>query len=95
MRLTPEEIDAIKETFTEVFKEGEIYLFGSRVDDALRGGDIDLYIQTPPVEDLAEKKVDFLVKLKRRIGERKIDVVIARDETRPIERAALESGVKL
>ena len=95
MRLTPEEIDVIKESFMEVFQEGEIYLFGSRVDDALRGGDIDLYIQTPPVEDLAEKKVDFLVKLKRRIGERKIDVVIARDETRPIERAALESGVKL
>jgi predicted nucleotidyltransferase len=47
MRLTQNEKDSIKKTFLEVFGEGEIYLFGSRVDDSKRGGDIDLFIRLP------------------------------------------------
>jgi predicted nucleotidyltransferase len=38
------EVKAIKQTYDEVFKYGDIYLFGSRVDDTQKGGDIDLYI---------------------------------------------------
>ena len=44
MRLTPFEQNSIKKTFSETFKSGKIYLFGSRTDDTQRGGDIDLYI---------------------------------------------------
>ena len=33
MRLTKFEIDSIKQTFLDVFKSGNIYLFGSRIDD--------------------------------------------------------------
>ena len=44
IRLNSFEVDAIKKAFKEVFKEGEVYLFGSRVDDTKRGGDIDLYL---------------------------------------------------
>lgn len=44
MRLTDHERDAIKKAFMETFEEGKIYLFGSRVDDSKRGGDIDLYL---------------------------------------------------
>jgi len=43
MRLTAKEIKAIVSTFESIFKEGKIYLFGSRTDDMLKGGDIDLY----------------------------------------------------
>jgi len=45
MRLTFHERNMIKKIFLEVFKEGSIYLFGSRMDDMKRGGDIDLYIK--------------------------------------------------
>jgi len=45
MRLTNLEQKSIKETFSEIFKTGKIYLFGSRTDDNKRGGDIDLYIR--------------------------------------------------
>jgi len=44
MRLSMLEVKAIKQTYDEVFKYGDIYLFGSRVDDTQKGGDIDLYI---------------------------------------------------
>jgi len=37
MRLNEKYKKVIKQAFLEVFKEGEIYLFGSRVDDSLKG----------------------------------------------------------
>jgi hypothetical protein len=42
MRLTNYEITSIKESFHQIFDTGKIYLFGSRIDDSLKGGDIDL-----------------------------------------------------
>jgi predicted nucleotidyltransferase len=95
MRLTIKEQKAITSTFKEVFKSGKIYLFGSRVDDTKKGGDIDLYIQVEDTDNLTEKKIDFLVNLKRRIGEQKIDVVISRDTTREIEKEALKEGIMI
>jgi predicted nucleotidyltransferase len=95
MRLTTEETRAINSTFKEVFQTGTIYLFGSRVDDSKRGGDIDLYIVTETKENLITKKIDFLVKLKEKIGNQKIDVVISRDKNRPIEQKALTEGMVL
>ena len=76
MRLNDKQIRAIKRYFKECFGEGDIYLFGSRADDSRRGGDIDLYISTPNRENLVAKKLNFLVRLKREIGEQKIDVVL-------------------
>ena len=47
MRLTPAQHSAIRTTATEIFGEDAIiWLFGSRVDDDKRGGDIDLLIET-------------------------------------------------
>jgi len=58
MRLSSFQINAIKETFFEVFESGEIYLFGSRVRDNLRGGDIDLYLVVKDKKDLFKKKLN-------------------------------------
>lgn len=69
MRLKENEIENIKKSFIEIFKEGEIYLFGSRVDDNRKGGDIDLYIIPRENKNLTQKKIDFLIKLKKVIGE--------------------------
>jgi predicted nucleotidyltransferase len=47
MRLTAEARALIKQTvLSETGPNGEVSLFGSRVDDTRRGGDIDLYIQS-------------------------------------------------
>ena len=98
MRLTPKQQKAIKKTFLDIFQKGDIYLFGSRVDDSKRGGDIDLYIvleEKLPISMIFNKKIDFLVELKNKIGEQKIDVLISKDKNRSIEQEALKNGIKL
>jgi len=93
MRLSEKEIKAIKEMFIKHFKKGEIYLFGSRIDDNKKGGDIDLYISSD-VDNLLEKKINFLVDLKREIGEQKIDVVLDRKKNNLIDKNA-KKGILL
>ena len=95
MRLTEYEVKSIKESFLNIFEEGTISLFGSRVDNTKKGGDIDLFIQTPKEKATLENKIKFLVMLKEKIGEQKIDVVLSRDKTRLIEQEALKNGVEL
>jgi predicted nucleotidyltransferase len=95
MRLNDFEQNSIKKAFKDVFKHGEVYLFGSRVDDNKRGGDIDLYIIPQTKENLREKKSLFLSKLYEYIGEQKIDIIIAKDKNRLIEQEAIRNGVRL
>jgi predicted nucleotidyltransferase len=95
MRLTAFEVNAIKQSAQEIFgSKAEVMLFGSRVDDAKKGGDIDLYIKAQAGNDLAHK-IKFLVSLEQKIGEQKVDVVLAVDQSRPIERKAIETGILL
>ncbi len=95
MRLSSKYIDTIKKYFYEFFKEGDIYLFGSRVDDSKKGGDIDLYLVLKSHKNLFEKKIKFLSRIKKELGEQKIDIVFNLDNTRLIEKEALKWGVKL
>ncbi len=77
MRLSKEEVTTIKELALKIFgKDARVWIFGSRVDPNLKGGDIDIYIEVSEVEDLIEKKLDYLVKLKDIIGEQKIDLIV-------------------
>ncbi len=96
MRLSEFEKMSIKKSFEETFEKGKIYLFGSRVDDTKRGGDIDLYlIPDKKVDDIRQRKRRFLIKLEERIGEQKIDVIIAKERRRTIEQVALRDGIEL
>ena len=95
MRLTPAEIEAIKRSFNKVFGDGDIYLFGSRVDDDQKGGDIDLYLNPDDKNNLYQKKIKFLVNVDLAIGEQQIDIVFAENPARHIEQEALFKGVKL
>ena len=77
MRLTVNQIEAINQTAKKHFgTSAKVYLFGSRVDDDRKGGDIDLLIKSDGSTLLTfNNKIQFLVDLKSRIGDRKIDVV--------------------
>lgn len=100
MRLTAELVGAIKQETERYFGPGsEVWLFGSRTDDKCRGGDIDLYVQ-PEIELpelLIAARFAFLARLKRRIGDRKIDVVLHRKggEELPVYALARRDGVHL
>ena len=95
MRLTPRYIEVIKKYFKLFFQDGEIYLFGSRVNDTKKGGDIDLYFVLKDHSNLFEKKIKFLSRVKRELGEQKIDIVFNTDNTRLIEKEAIRWGIKL
>lgn len=96
MRLSQVQIDAIAQVFQQVFLHGEVVLFGSRVDDQKKGGDIDLYIQPAEVmPDLFARKVRFLSILKRKIGDQKIDLVLAPFSPENLKREIKGTGVVL
>ncbi len=96
MRLNQYEVNSIKKVAERVFGEqSKVLLFGSRVDDTVRGGDIDLYIQPESKDNLNKKRIRFIVDLESLIGEQKIDVVLARDPERLIEQEALTKGIQL
>ena len=95
MRLSPNYQEIIKKYFVEFFGTGEIYLFGSRVDDSKKGGDIDLYFVLKEHSNLFEKKLKFLSRVKRELGEQKIDIVFNTDSSRLIEKEAMQWGIKL
>lgn len=81
MRLTTFEREAIAEAARNSFDRGtRVSLFGSRVDDAGRGGDIDLLVEAPVPMTAAEwvsRRGAFVSRLYRSIGERRIDVLLA------------------
>ena len=98
MRLTHFEQNMIKKAFIESFEEGRLYLFGSRVDDSKRGGDIDLYIDLDydlKIEEVLDKKTTFRLKLYEKIGEQKIDIIVSKDKNRSIEKEILKTGILL
>ena len=96
MRLSDLEKKSIVKTAKIFFGDDvKIFLFGSRVDDNKKGGDIDLYVKTKIKNDLNHKKLDFIIALEDEIGRQKIDVVIAKDSSREIEKEAIKYGILL
>lgn len=76
MRL-PERIKTvILQSAQESFGSERVYLFGSRTDDTLRGGDIDIAIETSIQPDFFRtKRVRFYTNLLRKGYNLKIDLV--------------------
>ena len=77
MRIKEEDLLQIKRIAKVYFgDDAKVYLFGSRVDDKKRGGDIDLYIETGLKENIVQRKIKMVGKLQEILGEQKIDIVI-------------------
>lgn len=75
-----------------------IRLFGSRVDDDQRGGDIDLLVACPnPVTDRVRAECRLSARLYLILGDRKVDVLIRDPDTAPqaVHEQALRYGVML
>ena len=77
MRIKKEDILKIKEVVNIYFgNDAKVFLFGSRINDNKRGGDIDLYIETSLKENIIQRKIKMLGKLHEILGEQKIDIII-------------------
>lgn len=85
MRLTEHQRKQILRAVHEVLGESAVVrLFGSRVDDAKRGGDIDLLVETPQVMDSEIKTHGKIMwKFALALGDRKIDLILKDQKTRP------------
>ncbi len=93
MRLKDFEIQAIKKAIYSLDSGASIYLFGSRVDDNKKGGDIDLLIFSGKLA--YQDKIKIKKQLFETIEEQKIDLIIAQNNADPFIRLALEQGVRL
>ncbi len=93
MRLSTKEISLIKTKVKSVFGEAVVYLFGSRVDDTKKGGDIDLYIISSLDNNLFRKKQKLKIILED-ILYKPVDIVVSKDRNRLIEKEAM-MGVKI
>jgi len=78
VRINEQEEKIIKEVLTKYFGENAvIYLFGSRINDSKKGGDIDIFVEADiSLKDMVKAKIKSLVELEKLLGERKIDLVI-------------------
>lgn len=97
MRLAPHEAEAIGMAARDAFGPGTVVrLFGSRLDDARRGGDIDLHVVVA-AEPAPDARARFRMMLDRQVGERDYDVVlaIAGRPLAPIDERALAEGLVL
>jgi predicted nucleotidyltransferase len=76
MRVLKQEINIIKNHILKFDQDAQVCLFGSRVDDNKKGGDIDILI----VSDLIKKydliKIENLIF--KQIDEQKIDFIVSK-----------------
>ncbi|MBL0686613.1 MAG: nucleotidyltransferase domain-containing protein [Sulfurospirillum sp.] len=74
MRLLKKEVLVLKKKLHSLSSEAKIYLFGSRVDDNKKGGDIDLLIVSKQLtkKELRYLRIDFF----NHFGEQKMDILL-------------------
>jgi len=100
MRLTKQQQAIIKDKVNKTFgAHAQVLLFGSRVNDNERGGDINLLIELDyPVEDNVKKNLSLNAALQVAMGGlQKIDIITHAKDTMetPIHKAALNTGIRL
>ena len=93
MRISKNEIKAIKESVNSLDKCAAIYLFGSRTVDAAKGGDIDLLIISEKLS--YDDTITIRKNLYEKLDEQKIHIIIVPDTTDPFVKIAHREGVLL
>lgn len=99
MRLTEAQIQAIRRLVHRFAgSKAQIWVFGSRLDDTMRGGDLDLMVEfTEPVENPAWLAAQLSARLSRLLYGRKVDVLLRAPNLKhmPIHDVAFRDGRKL
>jgi len=99
MRLNQQQIKVIRQAVAELAgEEASVRLFGSRINDNARGGDIDLLVEIPhSVDQPAWLSAKLSGRISHRLGGRKIDVIITAPNLQqfPIHGVAKSQGIVL
>jgi len=94
MRLSTEQITILKNKLFSLSKDAKLYLFGSRVDDTKKGGDIDLLIvsDTLTKKDLRPLRVEFF----KYFGEQKLDIILENGKFKnPFSKHIMQKAIEL
>ena len=95
MRLETAQVQAIREEIRQADLAAEVYLYGSRANDAAKGGDIDLLVvsDTLSFRDVLRLRTRIL----DRIGWQQLDLLVRRRDQadEPLAALALETGIRL
>ena len=99
MRLSKQTREIVRTTVHEIFgSEAKVKLFGSRIDDTARGGDIDLLVELPTVAvDIERKTLQLTARLQLRMGDQPIDILVLDPSTprQSIHEQASRTGINL
>lgn len=99
MRLTQQQVSHIRQSVEELAgPDARVWLFGSRVRDDARGGDVDLLLELlDAVAEPASLAARLAARVSRGIYGRKVDVVLKAPNLAvlPIHTAALAQGIRL
>ena len=95
MRLSTTELNALRSIIGALDPEGRVYLYGSRVDDTRRGGDIDVYLQASrPIDLKTRLRTQYRLEL---ACDTRVDLLVKDpgQTIQPIHQIAAEQGVLL
>lgn len=96
MRLKQNEINIIKSNILKYIYDAKIILFGSRVYDDKKGGDIDIFVETNQKVGL-KQQIKILVDLEINGISRKVDMILKTPESKeqPIFQTIYKEGIVL
>ena len=79
MRLTYDQIQVIRQLAYQLAgSQSRVRVFGSRLDDVARGGDIDIMLEVPePVDNPALMAAQMSAQVSRAMHGRKVDVLLS------------------
>ena len=78
MRLSQHELQEARSALYEMDPDGHLWLYGSRVNDEARGGDIDLYFESSRQVSM-KQKLQLEYRLSSRCGV-KVDLLVRNPE---------------
>lgn len=93
MRLSETEKQVIKQAAVRLDANARVYLFGSRVNDAATGGDIDLLIDSEQFD--LERTAQYRWELMSELGEQKFDIINSRSASKEFVALIRSTAVEL
>ncbi|MBI4972679.1 MAG: nucleotidyltransferase domain-containing protein [Candidatus Omnitrophica bacterium] len=93
MRLKETEVINIVGSIKSLDRNAKVYLFGSRVNNSKKGGDIDLLVISQKLG--YGDSIKIRQRLYEKLGEQKIHLVIRKDTDDPFVKIALAEGLML